>query len=75
MKYGMMALGPFFKTASSGDAYNQLWAATAPKTALTNGDYYSPVATMSKPSGYGQDGKMARELWDWTEKELALKGY
>ena len=75
MKYGMMALGPFIKTASSGGAFNQLWAATAPSTALTNGGYYTPVATLSKPSGYGQDAKMARVLWDWTEKELALKGY
>ena len=75
MKYGMMALGPFLKTASSGGALNQLWAATAPDTALTNGGYYTPVATLSKPSGYGQDAKIARVLWDWTEKELALKGY
>lgn len=73
MRYGMMAFGPFMKTASTG-AFNQLWAATAPKAGLTNGAYYTPVGYLSKPSGYGQDGSMARELWEWTEKELASKG-
>ena len=70
----MMAFGPFMKTASTG-AFNQLWAATAPKADLISGAYYTPVAALSKPSAYGQDGKMAKALWEWTEKELKSKGY
>lgn len=74
MRYGMMAFGPFMKTASTG-AFNQLWATTSPKQDLLNGAYYTPVGSLSKASGYGQDVQMARELFDWTEKELESKGY
>lgn len=72
VRYGMMAFGPFMKVASTG-ALNQLWAATAPN--VTSGAYYTPVGSLTKPSVYGQDSKMAEELWEWTEKELQSKGY
>ena len=74
MKYGTVIFSPFMKTVSTG-AYNQLWAAVGPKADITSGGYYTPVATLSKPSKYGQDDNMAQELWDWTAKELAYKGY
>ena len=74
MRYGMMAFGPFMKTASTG-AFNQLWATASPKQDIVNGAYYTPVGSLSKASGYGQDAQMARELFDWTEKELESKGY
>ena len=50
-------------------------AATGPKGDIKNGAYYTPVGVLSKPSGYGQDDKMAQALWEWTEKELASKGF
>ena len=54
-------------------ALNQIWAATSkePKTGL----YYVPVAKEGRGSSYANDEKLARELWDWTEKELAKHGY
>ena len=70
----MKVFGPFMKNASTG-AYNQLWAATADKVELKSGCYYTPVAALTKPSGYGQDDKMAEALWEWTENELDSKGY
>ncbi|KAE8153585.1 hypothetical protein BDV25DRAFT_136706 [Aspergillus avenaceus] len=48
---------------------NQLWAATAPD--VKTGEYYEPVGIMNRGSKYTRDGKLARELWDWTEQELS----
>lgn len=39
------------------------------------GTYYVPTATESAGSKYSQDSKLAKELWDWTEQQLAEKGY
>ena len=69
MKYGILLFGPLMRTASTG-TYNQLWASTAPKGDLTSGAYYTPVAVLSKPSAYGQDGQMARKLCEYTSLDL-----
>ena len=61
LRYGLILFGRLLQTASTG-TYNQLWASTAPKTDLTSGAYYTPVGVSSKPSAYGQDGQMAKEL-------------
>ena len=66
--------GSFLGKPSTG-ALNQLWAATAAKSELTSGTYYTPVGNASGGSGYARDGKLASSLWDWTENELASKGY
>ena len=60
------------KTPEKG-ALTQIWAATS-KEAKT-GLYYVPVAKEGRASGYANDEKLGRELWDWTEKELAKHGY
>ena len=60
------------KTPDQG-ALTQIWAATS-KDAKT-GTYYVPVAKESQGSGYSNDKKLALELWDWTEVELAKHGY
>ncbi|KAI9713576.1 MAG: hypothetical protein M1820_000958 [Bogoriella megaspora] len=51
-------------------AYNQLWAATAPKKDIKNGAFYTPVAELAKPFKYSQDQELREKLWTWTEKEL-----
>ena len=52
-------------------AYNQTWAATTTKENLVNGAYYEPVGIKTTPSTkLGKDRALAKELWDWTEREL-----
>lgn len=51
----------------------QLWAATS--DAAKTGTYYVPVAKESNGSAYSRDEQLARELWDWTEKELVKHGF
>jgi len=47
---------------------NQLWAATA--LGVKSGLHYEPVG-VSEPSGLILDTELAKELWEWTQKELA----
>ncbi|KAF8849839.1 NAD(P)-binding protein [Acephala macrosclerotiorum] len=54
-------------------AKNQLWAGTAKREDVTNGEYYTPVAMSGQGSWKSQDMALAAELWEWTEKEL--EGY
>ncbi len=54
---------------------NQLWASTTPKDTIQSGAYYVPVGKKNPGSKYARDEKLAGELWDWTEKELAKHGY
>lgn len=57
-------------------AWGQLWAATWPvgKThgikEPTSGVFYHPVAIEGKGSKLAYDEGKAKELWEWTEKEL-----
>ena len=63
-----------FYTTVEGGARNQLWAATAKKGErmgeVKSGEYYTPVGVPGNGSWQSQDMKLARSLWDWTEKEL-----
>jgi len=50
---------------------NMLWAASADKSTVVNGEYYEPVG---KPGGHtsaSKNKKLATELYDWTEEALA----
>ncbi|KAH8646839.1 hypothetical protein BX600DRAFT_476988 [Xylariales sp. PMI_506] len=49
-------------------AKNQLWALVSPD--VRSGEYYEPVGIAGTGSAESQDEKAARELWDWTEREL-----
>ena len=60
------------KTPQEG-ALTQLFAATS--AAAMSGQYYEPVAKENSGSAYSQDPKLAGELWEWTEAELAKHGY
>jgi NAD(P)-dependent dehydrogenase (short-subunit alcohol dehydrogenase family) len=52
-------------------AYTQVWAATAKKEELENGAFYEPIGIKTVPSTkQGRDKALAKELWEWTEKEL-----
>lgn len=50
-------------------AYNQLWAATAEN--VSSGVYYEPIGVRGKPSKDSDNAKLAGELYEWTDKELA----
>ena len=62
----------FLNTAKDG-ALTQLFLATSPNA--KSGQYYIPTAKENAGSKYSQDMQLARELWDWTEKEVAEHGY
>ncbi|KAL2829467.1 hypothetical protein BDW59DRAFT_142139 [Aspergillus cavernicola] len=52
-------------------AYNQLWAATASKAKIQNGQLYEPVAVLSnRHDKTSQDDELAAKLWDWTDEAL-----
>ncbi|KAF3761758.1 NAD(P)-binding protein [Cryphonectria parasitica EP155] len=48
---------------------NQLWAATAPVASLVSGRHYEPVGKY-EPVGLMLDAELAKDVWNWTEKEL-----
>ncbi|KAI9737901.1 MAG: hypothetical protein M1834_009271 [Cirrosporium novae-zelandiae] len=54
---------------------NQLWASTVAKEELESGSYYVPVGKKNGGNSYARDEKLAEKLWDWSEKELAEKGF
>ncbi|KAL8669140.1 MAG: hypothetical protein Q9168_006253 [Polycauliona sp. 1 TL-2023] len=75
VKYGVKFIGPLFMADVPTGTQNQLWAAAGKKTDIVSGKYYTPVGTASKGSSWAQKKDLAQELWTWTEKELANKGY
>ena len=75
LRYGVKLLGPLFMAEARTGALNQLWGATGKKTEIVSGSYYTPVGVSSKGSKWAQNKDLAQELWAWTEKELASKGY
>lgn len=57
-------------------AWSSLFAiASADFKAADSGAYVVPYAKIGTPSAYAQDEALAIKLWDWTEKELANKGF
>ena len=75
LRWGMLVLGPFMMGTVQEGAKNQLWAATTKRDGLRSGAYYTPIGSLSKGSGYAQDKIFAGKLWDWTQSELATKGF
>lgn len=53
-------------------AENGLWAATS--SDLKNGAYYDPVGVLREDKKFFTDQKLADELWEWTNRELAAHG-
>lgn len=56
-------------TAEEGTR-NALWAATARKENITNGAYYEPIGEQAELRRKANVQKLARKLWEWTDKEL-----
>lgn len=58
-------------------AKSQLWCATAPLggvKGVKTGHYYQPVGKIKMLKGPAADQKLADELWEWTNNELASFG-
>lgn len=55
-------------------AWNQQWAATAPKGSgerqVESGKFYEPIGIKVVPSGEGNNDELAERLWHWTQKEI-----
>jgi hypothetical protein len=60
-------------------AWNQLWAATAPKRhsvrEVISGTYYEPVGVAGELTAAAKNDELANELWEWTQKELTKQGF
>lgn len=54
--------------------YNTLWAATmkGDEKVMKNGGVYEPVGKSVSATKLSADEGLQRELWEWTEKELAV---
>lgn len=63
-----------WKPLLKGDANSAIFSAATNEGAKT-GMYYVPTATESSGSKYSQDSRLAGELWEWTEQQLAEHGY
>jgi NAD(P)-dependent dehydrogenase (short-subunit alcohol dehydrogenase family) len=61
-------LVPLIAGSVEDGAKNQLWAATA--DGVQSGELYYPVGVTGKTAPVGLDEKLAKKLWDWTNKEL-----
>lgn len=48
---------------------NQLWAAVS--NDVQSGEYYEPVGVSGQTSADGLDDGLAKEVWEWTQKELS----
>lgn len=75
VKVAMKYIAPMLFQLPREGAYNQLWAATAPKHQVINGAYYLPVGKISGGSSYVQDEDLEERLWDWTEEQFEKHGY
>ena len=51
-------------------AYNQVWAATTERKNLANGAFYMPVGVIPRLAKEGDNEKLAKQLWEWTEEQL-----
>jgi hypothetical protein len=57
-------------------AYTQLFAVASESFIQNmNGSYLVPVAQVSKTSKRGEDAQLATDLWEWTGKEMELRGF
>ncbi|KAI9670926.1 MAG: hypothetical protein M1817_003811 [Caeruleum heppii] len=69
-----LVTGLIFQTVPQG-ARNQLWAATASKSEVQSGPYYTPVGVKAKGSGCANNTKLAERLWEWTEEQVGMHGF
>lgn len=65
---------PLLTSVEKG-ALGQIWASVGKRDEIENGKLYYPVKKLSSGSAYARDQEKAKELWDWTESELAEHGF
>jgi NAD(P)-dependent dehydrogenase (short-subunit alcohol dehydrogenase family) len=75
VKLAMTYVAPLLFQLPTDGAYNQLWAATAPKDQVMSGAYYLPVGKISGGSSYARDEELANKLWDWTAQQFEKHGF
>lgn len=63
-----LKLTRFAFTSVEDGVKNQLWAAVSDD--VQSGEYYEPVGVSGQTSADGLDNGLAKEVWDWTQKEL-----
>ncbi|KAF4615731.1 hypothetical protein D9613_012455 [Agrocybe pediades] len=67
-------IGPWLFVPQRQGAYTSVFAAASPKVKLNRekyaGAYLEPVAKVGKPTKYGEDMRLAEELWETTESVL-----
>lgn len=70
----LLLYGMFFSKMTSQEEgiLNTLWATCVPREKVENGGFYEPVGVKGKLDKKMRDDDLARKLWDWTEKELAM---
>lgn len=71
--YGMFS-GLVFNDVPTGTK-NQLWASTVAKDKLDSGAYYVPVGKKNAGSKQARDAELAKQLWEWSEREVQKHGY
>jgi NAD(P)-dependent dehydrogenase (short-subunit alcohol dehydrogenase family) len=75
VKVAMTHVAPLFFQLPTDGAYNQLWAATAPRDQVVNGAYYLPVGKISGGTKCARDEELADKLWNWTEQQFEKHGF
>jgi hypothetical protein len=60
----------FMDVPISQGVKNQLWGSFASKQDITDGAYYEPIGVSGKGTANAKKKEIAKQLWDWTEKEL-----
>jgi len=68
--WGLNRLIGLVCTTVDNGAKNQLWAATAEKSSVKGGEYYTPVGLAGQGGRATENKALGEELWEWTEKEL-----
>lgn len=75
LRYGTALFAPLMFVDVATGTLNSLWlAAGAEKSELVNGSYYTPVGK-ARNNKLASNADAGRQLWEWTEKELAIAGY
>ena len=75
VRWLMASSGFFAGTSVEVGARNQLWAATCKKEKLVSGGFYKPIGYLCMGGSLAQDPRLAKDLWEWTEKELEKNGF
>lgn len=68
----LVLYGMFFGKMTNAEQgiWNTLWATWVAREKVDNGAFYEPVGVKGKLDKKMGDDNLARELWEWTQKEL-----